>query len=171
MGVLCCGPVGLAMLNAMWPNAEQTDLLLRDAAAGSETAKGALLDKHRESLRNMIRLRLDRRLAARLDASDVVQDVLLEASRRLSDYLKQPAMPFHLWLRNLARDRMIDMHRRHRGAEKRSVEKERPLNMRFGDQSSIELASALKDPELTPAAATLKKELENPVPRGTRRIE
>ena len=90
-----------------------------------------------------------------------MQDVLLEANGRLAGYLKSPDMPFHLWLRSLARDRIVDMHRRHRLAEKRSVDKERPLRVGgFGDRSSVELAAALEDPELTPAAATLKKELE-----------
>lgn len=144
----------------MWPSADQTQTLLANARKGDDAAVGALLERHRESLRRLVRLRLDRRLAARIDASDVVQDVLLEASTRLSDYLRDPAMPFHLWLRSMARDRIIDMHRRHRAAEKRSVEKERPLHATFGDRSSLELAGALKDPELTPAAATLKKELE-----------
>lgn len=36
--------------------------------------------------------------------SDVVQDVLVEANRRLQDYLGNPAMPFHLWLRQIAQD-------------------------------------------------------------------
>lgn len=144
----------------MWPAADQTQTLLANAKAGDEAAVGALLERHRDSLRRLVRLRLDRRLAARVDASDVVQDVLLEASGRLADYLRDPVMPFHLWLRSMTRDRIIDMHRRHRAAEKRSVEKERPLHAHFGDRSSIELAGVLKDPELTPAAATLKKELE-----------
>ena len=144
----------------MWPSADHTQTLLANAKQGDDAAVGALLEHHRDSLRRLVRLRLDRRLAARIDASDVVQDVLLEASGRLADYLRDPVMPFHLWLRSMARDRIIDMHRRHRAAEKRSVEKERPLHATFGDRSSLELAGALKDPELTPAAATLKKELE-----------
>lgn len=145
----------------MWPSTDQTQTLLVNAKAGDDAARNALLERHRDSLRRLVRLRLDRRLAARIDASDVVQDVLLEANQRLAGYLKNPVMPFHLWLRSLARDRIIDMHRRHRTAEKRSVEKERPLHTAFGDRSSIELAGALKDPELTPAAAALKKELES----------
>lgn len=145
---------------SMWPAADQTQTLIANARAGNAAAVNALLERHRESLRRLVRLRLDRRLAARLDASDVVQDVLLEASGRLADYLREPSMPFHLWLRSLARDRIIDMHRRHRLAEKRSVEKERALHARFGDKSSVEVAAALRDPELTPAAAALRKELE-----------
>jgi RNA polymerase sigma-70 factor (ECF subfamily) len=87
--------------------------------------------------------------------------VLIEANRRLDDFIAQESMPFHLWLRQLARDRIIDMHRRHRAAEKRSVDKEQRLQAGgFGDRSSLELAAQLRDPELTPAAAALKNELQ-----------
>jgi RNA polymerase sigma-70 factor (ECF subfamily) len=99
-------------------------------------------------------------MARRVDASDIVQDVLLEASRRLRDYVAEPSMPFHLWLRHLAKDRMIDLHRRHH-ARRRNVDREQPLAARgLGDQSSIDLAAQLADSELTPAAATIRKELE-----------
>ena len=74
----------------------------------------------------MIELRLDRAIGRRVDASDVVQEVLLKASRRLADYLRDPSMPFHLWLRQIARDHVIDEHRRHRVAGRRSVDRERP---------------------------------------------
>ena len=74
----------------------------------------------------MIAMRLDRGIARRIDASDVVQDVLFEASKRLANYLQDPRMPFHVWLRHLAMDRMIDVHRRHH-AQRRDVGRERPL--------------------------------------------
>lgn len=120
-----------------------------------------LLARHRGPLRRMIDLRLDPALAGRLDASDVVQDVLLEASRRLSDYLRNPAMPFHLWLRHLARDHVIDAHRRHRKAQRRSLDREQPLvPAALADRSSIELAAQFLDHELTPASAALRHELE-----------
>ena len=97
----------------------------------------------------MIGLRLDPALAARVDASDVVQDVLLEAHRRLSDYLRNPTMPFSLWLRHIAKDHIIDAHRRHRQAQRRAVDREQSLVPRHApDQSSAELIQLL-DPELT----------------------
>ncbi len=145
----------------MWPDSDQTRELLNDADGGNPDAVNALLERHRDSLRRMVELRIDRALARRIDASDVVQDVLLEASQRLQDYLRSPAMPFHLWLRQLAKDRMIDVHRRHRGAQRRSVDREQPLAAPGGpDQSSIDLAGQLADAELTPAAATIRRELE-----------
>lgn len=144
----------------MWPESQGTQELIQSASAGDQSAVNQLLQRHRPALRRLVQLRLDRKLAGRVDASDVVQDVLLEASGRLGDYLKRPEMPFHLWLRQLARDRMIDLHRRHH-AQRRSVEREQPLSPRvFGDKSSLDLAAQLQDAELTPAAATIRKELE-----------
>lgn len=144
----------------MWPESEQTQEIIADAKAGSADAVNRLLDRHRDSLRRMVDYRLDRRLERRVDASDVVQDVLIEANRRLADYLNDPKMPFHLWLRQLAKDRIIDLHRRHKVARKRSIEREQPLNVSYADKSSLDLAGMLKDPELTPAAATIRAELQ-----------
>lgn len=145
----------------MWPDASLTHELLNAARQGNADAVNRLLERHRNSLRQMVQLRLDRALARRVDASDIVQDVLLEASDRLPDYLGDPKMPFHLWLRHLAKDRIIDMHRQHRGAQRRSLDREQALaSPGFGDQSSFDLAAQLKDDELTPAAASIRKELE-----------
>jgi RNA polymerase sigma-70 factor (ECF subfamily) len=109
----------------------------------------------------MIGLRLDPALAARVDASDIVQDVLLEAHRRLQDYLKNPTMPFHLWLRHMAKDHIIDAHRRHRQAQRRSLDREQPIvPAALADHSSYELAGQLLDPERTPASEAIRRELQ-----------
>jgi len=145
----------------MWPDSEQTQELLQQAGDGNLSAINALMDRHRDSLHNMVRMRLDRAIGRRVDASDVVQDVLLEASRRMSDYLKDPRLPYHLWLRQLAKDRIIDLYRRHRVAQRRSVDREQQLQRPAkGDQSSLDMVAAIADQELTPAAAVLKKELQ-----------
>ena len=145
----------------MWPDTDETQKLLQQAGDGDADAVNRLMDKHRESLRQMIRYRLDRAISRRVDASDVVQDVLLEANGRLAAYLDDPRLPFHLWLRQLAKDRIVDMHRRHRVAQRRSVDREQPLAAGpFGDRSSLDLAAQLRDPELTPAAANIRRELE-----------
>lgn len=145
----------------IWPEHTVTQELLADVGRGKSEAVNQLLERHRGALRKLVQLRLDRKIARRVDASDVVQDVLLEANSRLQEYLANPQMPFHLWLRHLARDRMIDMHRRHRGAQRRSLDRERSLAApQFGDQSSFDLASQLVASELTPAAASIRRELE-----------
>src|SRR6516164_1725304 len=145
----------------MWPDPPRTQELLQQAQKGEPAAVAQLLDAHREPLRRMIGMRLDPALAARLDPSDIVQDVLLEAHRRLSDYLRNPVMPFHLWLRHIAKDHVIDAHRRHRQAQRRSLDREQPLvPVALADHSSFELAGQLLDQELTPASAAIQKELQ-----------
>jgi RNA polymerase sigma-70 factor (ECF subfamily) len=137
-----------------------TQELLDQARQGDAVAVDRLLAAHREPLRRMIALRLDPALAGRLDASDVVQDVLLEASRRLHDYLRDPAMPFALWLRHIAKDHVIDAHRRHRKAQRRSLDREQPMvPARLADQSSVEIMAQLFDQELTPASAAIQEEM------------
>lgn len=147
-------------MGSIWPNSSETQELLRDAETGNATAINALLNRHRDALRRMIDLRMDNALQRRVDASDIVQDVMVEANRRLAQYLQDPAMPFHLWLRNMAKDRLIDAHRRHRVAVRRSLDREQPLTTAPGaDQSTLDLAAQLCDPALTPAAAALRQEL------------
>jgi RNA polymerase sigma-70 factor (ECF subfamily) len=139
----------------------ETEELLDRVRQGQTGAVDQLLVRHREPIRRMIDLRLDPALAGRVDASDVVQDVLLEASRRLKDYLENPAMPFHLWLRHMAQDHIIDAHRKHRLAQRRSLDREQPLHVaRLGDQSSLDLAAQLFDHELTPASAAIRQEMQ-----------
>src|SRR5436190_13518788 len=145
----------------MWPDAQQTERLLAQAKAGDAGAVEQLLAEHREPLRRVVGLRLDPALARRVDASDVVQDVLLEASRRLQDYLRDPKLPFHLWLRHLAKDRLIDAHRFHRQAQRRSLDREQPAGPpAWAADSSVQLLAQLLDPERTPASAAVQQELE-----------
>ena len=144
----------------MWPENDKTEQLIADARRGESEAIDQLLERHRGALRRLVGMRLDPKIRRRVDVSDVVQDVLIEANRRLRDFLDNPAMPFHLWLRHIAKDRIIDAHRRHHVAAKRSVDREQPLAAAATfDRSTMELAAQLCDPELTPAAAVAMREL------------
>jgi RNA polymerase sigma-70 factor (ECF subfamily) len=98
-----------------------THELIDRARHGDQAARQQLLEHYREYLRRMVAVRLDRRVAARVDASDVVQETLVEAARRLDDYLRDRPLPFYGWLRALAGERVIDAHRRHVTARRRSV--------------------------------------------------
>jgi RNA polymerase sigma-70 factor (ECF subfamily) len=144
----------------MWPNSPETQELLDQVRQGESQAVDRLLSRHRKPMRRMIDMRLDPAIAPRVDASDIVQDVLLEASRRLAEYLRDPAMPFHLWLRHIAKDHIIDAHRRHRQAQRRSVDREQSLKPALADRSSVELIGQFVDRELTPATAALRQEME-----------
>lgn len=145
----------------MWPNHEPTQELLNGARGGDGEAVNRLLEQHRGAVHRMVQLRLDAKVQRRVDVSDVVQDVMVEANRRLRDYLANPQqMPFHLWLRQIAHDRIIDAHRRHRGSAKRSVDREQPLVAAENDQkSTFDLMVQIRDQELTPAAAVAEREM------------
>ena len=146
----------------MWPDASETEQLLESSRLGDAEARSRLLGRHRDALRRLIKLRIDPALGRRVDASDIVQDVLLEADRRLVDYLAAAKMPFHLWLRCLARDRLIDAHRHHRRAQRRSLDREQPLpHQAWSDQSAVDLADLVRDRHATPAAAAIGRELES----------
>jgi RNA polymerase sigma-70 factor (ECF subfamily) len=98
--------------------------LLEQARQGRPAAFAELFARHRDCLRQGIALRLDRRLLRRLDVSDVLQETYLEAARRLPEYLRRPVMPFALWLRWLAREKVLTCHRQHLLADKRAVGRE-----------------------------------------------
>jgi RNA polymerase sigma-70 factor (ECF subfamily) len=108
----------------MGDDLNKPDGLLERATAGDQQALAEVFDRYRERLRQMVRLRLDRRLQGRLDPSDVLQDAYLDFARRLPDYAKQPDMPFYLWLRFLTGQRLIDLHRQHLGTRMRNAEQE-----------------------------------------------
>ena len=145
----------------MWPEAERVQQLLANAGKGRPQAEEELLAIFREPLRRAVELRLDPQLARREDASDIVQKVLFDAHRRLAEYLKDPRMPFHLWLRQMAQDRIIDTYRRHKEAARRSIDHEQSQQPpAWASQSSVQLLGQLMDRERTPASAVLQQELQ-----------
>jgi RNA polymerase sigma-70 factor (ECF subfamily) len=140
-----------------------TEELLRRAGRGDRPARGALLQRHRGRLRRMVALRLDPRLAARVDPSDVVQETLAEADRRLDAYLHERPLPFYPWLRQLAWDRLIEQHRRHVRAGRRSVQREEAEAPGLSAASVLELAERLLDAADSPSAALQRQELAEQV--------
>ena len=107
-----------------------TEELLREAAAGDARAVDLLLDRHRRRLRQMVAVRMDPRLRSRLDPSDVVQDTLAEAHRQLHDYLRRRPLPFYPWLRQIAWNRLVDLHRRHVRSSRRAVGRDVSIDAR-----------------------------------------
>ena len=91
----------------------------------------------------MVSLRMDPRLAARLDPSDVVQEVLAEADRRLDAYVRERPLPFYPWLRQIACDCLADAYRRHVRAARRSVTREEAAAPAIPEGSALDLADRL----------------------------
>ncbi|WP_391540404.1 sigma-70 family RNA polymerase sigma factor [Rubripirellula lacrimiformis] len=152
------------MAKSIWPSDDHTETLLQSARDGDADAVNSLFERHRAPIRRLVELRLDRKVQRRVDVSDVVQDVMVEASNRLGKYLDDPAMAFHLWLRQIAWDRIIDTYRRHRVSAKRNMDREQAMSVpRGADHSTMELAAQLCDPAMTPAAAATHREIADQV--------
>jgi RNA polymerase sigma-70 factor (ECF subfamily) len=147
-----------------------TDELLRQAADGDPGAREGLLTRHRDRLRKMIAWRLDRRLAARVDPSDVVQEVLLEASGKMDRYLRERPLPFFPWLRALAGERLVALHRRHVRAQGRSVRREEPGLLNLPDESAAELADRLVTSATNPMQRALRQEQRERVRQALGRL-
>ena len=102
-------------------NSNETLRLIGLARAGDRQALSALLERHRDRLRRMVELRLDWRLQARIDASDILQDAFLEVATRLDEYLRSPELPLFLWLRLVVGQRLATVHRHHLGTKMRDA--------------------------------------------------
>src|SRR5271166_3559254 len=141
------------------PDRSETTQLIGQAARGNQRALGELLRRHRERLRRMVALRLDRRLQGRVDPSDVIQEACLDAARRLPEYHQNPKMPFFLWLRLLVGQRLVDEHRRHLGAAARDVGREISLYRgALPETTSAALAARLLGRLTTPSQAAVRAE-------------
>ena len=141
------------------PEDSETTRLIEEAARGDRRALGELLSQHRERLRRMVALRLDRRLQGRVDPSDVIQEACLDAARRLPEYHKNPTMPFFLWLRLLTGQRLVDEHRKHLGAAARDVGREISLYRgALPETTTAALAAHLLGRLTTPSQAALRAE-------------
>jgi RNA polymerase sigma-70 factor (ECF subfamily) len=140
----------------MSTSTDQTIKLIERARNGDASAFEDLFKRHRARLHKAIAIRMDRRVAARVDASDVLQETYMEAFKRIPNYLKQEGMPFYLWLHWIAREKVIALHRRHLGAGKRTVQHEVPL---MPADNSVELVSNIIGRLPSPSQELAKAEL------------
>jgi len=141
------------------PDGRQTEeALLEEAVGGSREALDTLLGTYRGRLRRMISLRLDRRLQARVDASDVIQEAFLEAYERFPEYARTRPASFFLWLRFLTRQRLVTLHRRHVGTQGRDPRREVSLGAAATLATSESLAAALLGTGTSPSQAAMRDE-------------
>jgi RNA polymerase sigma-70 factor (ECF subfamily) len=139
----------------------ESEELLRRAAGGDSQALAELFVHYRDRLRQVVRLRLDRRLHGRLDPSDVLQEAYLDLVRRFPEYAVNPAVPFYLWLRALTGQKLIDVHRRHLGAKIRDAAQEVSLYRGALPQaSSVSLANQLLGRLTSPSVAAVRAETQ-----------
>lgn len=146
--------------------------LLARASTGDDCALAEILNRNRQRLKRMVRTRLDWRLHGRFDPSDVIQDVYLDAARRLPEYVKSPTIPFFLWLRSLTAQRLIDLHRQHLGAKMRDAGQE--VHLPYGaypPASSLSLVSQLIGSTSTPARKAIRAELQAQVQEALQSLD
>jgi RNA polymerase sigma-70 factor (ECF subfamily) len=145
----------------MASDSSETKDLLHRAGQGDKEALGELFGQHQERLRRMVLLRLDRRLQGRIDPSDVLQEAYLEFSRALAEYLRNPALPFFLWLRMITGRKLLALHRHHLGTKVRDAGREVSLHRGALPQaSSVSLAAQLLGRHSSPSQAAMRAELQ-----------
>src|SRR5271165_1281350 len=140
-------------------NSAVTTRLLERARAGDKEALNELIARHRARLRRMVELRIDRRLQARIDASDVLQEAYVDVVTRLDEYLREPSYPLFLWLRLIVGERLLKLHRHHLGTQMRDAGLEVSLYRgAFPEASSAALAAQLLGKHTSPTQAAVRAE-------------
>jgi RNA polymerase sigma-70 factor (ECF subfamily) len=142
------------------PNDESSTFLHR-VREGGEEALAELFLRYRDRLKRMVHLRMDRRLQGRVDASDVLQEAFMDVAQRGAEFLADPTMPLFLWFRWLTGERLLAIHRRHLGTQKRDVSREISLHRGFMPQAtSASLAAQLLGHLTSPTQAVVRAELQ-----------
>jgi RNA polymerase sigma-70 factor, ECF subfamily len=149
------------MVTAMSSDSSETEALIRRVEGGDERALSNLFARYRDRLRRMVKLRMDRRLQGRLDASDVLQEAYLDVARRAGEYRTDPKMPVFLWLRLITGQRLMALHRKHLGAQMRDAAQEVSLHRgALPPASSISIAAMLLGRITSPTRAASRAEMQ-----------
>ena len=143
----------------MTDGAPSEDRLLQQLADGQENVLAELFSLHRDRLWRMVNFRIDRRIYGRVDPDDVLQEAYLDAATRVSHYLKNPEITFFVWLRQIATQTLIDIHRRHIGAQMRDATREVAMHRAGLPQAtSLSLTAHLLGHLTSPSQAALRAE-------------
>lgn len=140
---------------------EESKATLERLAGGDHGVLAEVFSQHRDRLRQMVHFRMDRRLASRVDADDVLQDAFLEASQRVRHYLKNPTTTVFVWLRSIVFQTLVDTHRRHVSTKMRDATRDISIDRNgFQQSTSTGLAIELMDSVTTPSGAAARAETE-----------
>ena len=141
----------------LFPETEIEELVLR-AVEGDPVALDRVLGHYRSRLRRMVAIRMDQRLASRVDPSDVVQETLAEAARKLPRYVEERRLPFYPWLRELAWEHLVRLHREHVKAGRRTILREDAFEPGLSQESVMELANQVAAKGTSPSGQALREE-------------
>lgn len=142
------------------PESDQVEELLTRCVDGDEAAAARLLEDHRQRLKRMVAVRLDDRISSRLDPSDIVQETMTEAVKRLPDYLRVRPIPFYPWLRQLAAEKLSKAHRFHLHTQRRSLTRENPLTEQLSNASQDLLVKHIIQSQTSAIGSVMREELK-----------
>lgn len=155
------GGQGCLVAQRMTDNFDESRATLERLASGDDQVLAEVFSQHHDRLRRMVHFRMDRRLAGRVDADDVLQDAFLEASQRVPHYLKNPTTTVFVWLRSVVFQTLVDTHRRHVSTQKRDATRDVSIDRNgFQQSTSTGLAIELMDSVTTPSGAAARAETE-----------
>lgn len=153
---------GRLVVNENVTDSTETRRLLARLRAGDAGAFAELFAQQRAYLHQVIDMRLDVQMRRRVDVSDVIQETEIEAARRMAEYLRSQPMPFRVWLRKTAHERLSKLRRQHMAAKKRSVQCEVALP----DRSTLPLAERLLGRDSSPSQQVGRRECADRVRRA-----
>jgi len=140
-------------------SADASGELLARVKEGDKDALARLFSANRPRLWRMVHFRLDRRLYGRVDADDVLQEAYLDAARRMHHFADDSTPSFFVWLRLIVGQTLIDVHRRHLGAQIRDAGREVSIHQRCPQATSMSLAMHLLGHLTSPSQAAIRAEL------------
>lgn len=135
--------------------------LLRRVKQGDQQALAEMFSTHRDRLWRIINFRLDSRLLGRVDADDVLQEAYLAASQRIEHFVDDNAQSFFIWLRLIANQTLIDVHRRHLGAKMRDANRDMSIHAHYAQATSMSIASQLLGNFTSPSQVAMRDEVAN----------
>ena len=140
----------------------ETVELVQRAAQGDADGWTDLVDRYRDRLHRMVAARIDRRMQQRVNSSDIVQEAYLEAAEHLAEYVKNPKMPFFLWLRGITGNKLLEIHRHHLGVKMRDAKRDVAIDGGASMQTTAAgLAAVLVGDSTRPDEAVLRKEMRS----------
>ncbi len=141
-------------------NADESGELVARLKGGDQQALAELYSRHRPRLWRMIHFRLDPRLRGRVDADDILQEGYLAAVERVQHFQDDSSTSFFVWLRLILGQTLIDVHRRHLGAQMRDAGREISIHGHHSPQAtSVSLAAQLLGQFTSPSGAAVRDEV------------
>lgn len=131
---------------------------LKQLHESPEQTLSALFDEYRNQLWQAVQFRLQGGLAIRIDPDDVLQESFLAAQKRLDHYLGQPRTSPFVWLRMVVMQTLIDLHRVHVAAQRRSTHRELRVADAYPNQTATSLAFQLSSGGTSPSGMVIRSE-------------